>query len=80
VEFPKLRPVPDRIQVWDGYRGNLTLGWLLVYGKKGRSFETFGTYCEQCGQSWGWSPDREQVERLYKAMKRLGCPKCKKKS
>lgn len=78
MEGVKLRPVPDNLRVWDGYRGNLKIGWQLEHAK-GRSFEVFATLCEQCGQAWGWTPDLAQVERLYKAMKRLGCPRCKKK-
>lgn len=72
----KLKPVDEQIQVWDGYRGNNRIGWRME--GKGRGMEVFGTWCVHCKTSWGWTPDPNHADRLHRAMKAKGCPRCAK--
>jgi hypothetical protein len=75
----KMRPLPkERLHYTDGYRGDNTIAWTLVPSKRGRSFEMFGTWCVHCMTSWGWTIAAEKANKLHKAMKRLGCPRCPK--
>lgn len=74
----KLRPIDDPIQDGDGYRGDQTIGWRIVYAK-GRAVEEFATWCARCLQSWGWTPSPDQARKLHKAMKAHGCPRCAKR-
>ena len=69
----KLRPVRERFELWDGYRGDLRITWVLNGGH-----EAFGTACIGCGQAWGWTPDLGQARRVWRAMKKHGCPRCMK--
>jgi hypothetical protein len=72
----KLKPVDEQIQVWDGYRGNNRIGWRME--GKGRGMEVFGTWCVHCLASWGWTPDPEHADRIHRAMKAKGCPRCER--
>lgn len=75
-ETNKLRPIDEQIQVWDGYRGNNRIGWRLE-GKR-RGIEVFGTWCVHCQTNWGWTPDPEHADRIHRAMKAKGCPRCER--
>ena len=72
----KLKPVDEQIQVWDGYRGNNRIGWRLE--GKGRGVEVFGTWCVHCLTNWGWTPEPGHADRIHRAMKAKGCPRCER--
>jgi hypothetical protein len=74
----KLKPVDEQIQVWDGYRGNNRIGWKMA-GVGKRLVEVFGTWCVHCLTNWGWTPDPDHADRIHRAMKVKGCPRCPKK-
>ena len=69
----KLRPVEEEFKIWDGYRGNLQLAWSFIVNAKGVQVEIYGCFCPQCGTSYGWTPDLDQIEKTAAAMLKLGC-------
>lgn len=71
---PKLTPIPENGNDWDGYRGDLTVIWRLAKAH----VEEYATTC-RCGQWWGWSWDLKQIQKVRDAMAKHGCPKCRKK-
>lgn len=75
----KLSPLPYKVhQSNDGYRGHMEIVWKWNPFSPQRSMDTFGTWCPRCFQGWGYHPDLQFVRKLYRAMAKWGCPKCRK--
>lgn len=75
----KMRPLPAGENL-HYTRGDSTIAWTLVTFHVGRrSTEMFGTWCPKCLTSWGWTFEAARANKLHRAMKKLGCPRCVRK-
>jgi hypothetical protein len=80
VHKKKLEPIPEDGRLFDGYRGNRFVIWVFTETKRvGRGIELFGAGCRHCNQWWGWTIHYRKAAKTAKAMKKFGCPKCKKR-
>lgn len=80
VHSKKLSPIPEDGKLWDGYRGNHLVIWSTQDTKRhGRLIEVFAAGCRCCNQWWGWTIHYRKAAKTAKAMKKFGCPRCKKR-